>query len=934
MATYSNLAEVADNFANYVGGLDAQSPLDNWESALKALCKEREASVQTAKTPAFKIKAKRELSDAQGALRLISQKSLFEKLGRHMESGGRRSYEATLAKATNEGLIPTTADHTYEEWMGILDKAERTLGPAPAPTPPPTPVITQPPPAPVITPPPPAPVITPQPPTPVIALTPPTPVIAKPPPTPVIAKPPPTPVVKKPDETVASVAKVETKPETKPAKPAVIPPTPLPVPSGPKRWRWILPIAASAVIASVLLWKAYVTPKTVKVTITSEPAGADVYVDGVKQAGTTPLLNLELAAGPRHIEARKDNVTDSTNISLDPVEQGGVVNLVLPVTPKTVKVTVTSEPSGAILSYRSGSTGERGTNGTTPGNLDLPPGGYFIIVSLAGYQQTNQFIHLEEGKPQEINLAMAPATALLSVLTEPTGATVSIDGAAQEGRTPAVNLGITQGRHRIEVALSGYQSTNREVFVNSANPVVDFGPLAPERISVSINSVPSGAKIRIGSNSDLGTTPRTLMFLPGLYNITLQLDGYEDGYISGYEVKTGQTPQPINPTLRQIQLKMSVSSTPSGASIWRGGRPLDAFTPATIPVFPGTGVITLKLTGYKDEDIPFEVKAGQTPRPINPTLQALLLTMSVGSTPSGASIWIDGKPLPDATPAEVQLGPGTYAIALKLAGYEDARFPGFEVKPGQTPSPINPTLRAIPSRMSVKSAPSGASISVDNVLQSVVTPTEELQFSPGHHAIRLQLAGYEDVTSEREITPGVSPPPIFVTFQPLRMTVYVNSDPPGAEILLDSHSTGKTTPYNLEVSPGNHNIQLIKGNDYYSASVPLEIRTGETPQPISRTLTRKPNPSVATPVVPPVVRPYNPPASDPVAGLMAQCSNYARGLRNRGDINPSQAREAKKEWAAWREKNLSVLNRSTELQNAYEDVLHAINTKTAGGDAH
>jgi hypothetical protein len=142
------------------------------------------------------------------------------------------------------------------------------------------------------------------------------------------------------------------------------------------------------------------------VTIDTTPSGADVYVDGVKQVGTTTLFNYPLAPGTRHIVVQKEGATATNDVSLDPGEKGRVIQLTIPV---PVKLIVHSEPPGATISYRNESTGQFGTDGTTPGSLSLPPGEYLISVSLEGYQPASQPVPLD--KPQLVDFPMTPVVA-------------------------------------------------------------------------------------------------------------------------------------------------------------------------------------------------------------------------------------------------------------------------------------------------------------------------------------------------------------------------------------------------------------------------------------------------------------------------------------------------------------------------------------------
>lgn len=306
----------------------------------------------------------------------------------------------------------------------------------------------------------------------------------------------------------------------------------------------------------------------------SSPGDAEIYVDGSKQLSNTPVSHLRVTPGVRLVEVRKNGHFASKTLSL---EAGEIADIGLAIqtalqTPLQIpsdagtaaKVTVKSDPSGATLSWRSGSTGEESTNSTTPAELDLQPGGYFVTGSLEGYQTNSQFVCLKAGIPQIVNLKMLRATALLSVLSDPEGAAVYVDDMRQPEDTPALNLPVTQGWHHIKVTLGGYPPCEHEVAIRSANPVEQFS-FIPQYSKVSVSTSPNGAQVWVDNRLMDGLTPEMLLFLPGVYTIVLRYDGYEDEIIRNFKVGVGQHPQLIR-TLQPKQVKYSDATVLNGAA--------------------------------------------------------------------------------------------------------------------------------------------------------------------------------------------------------------------------------------------------------------------------------------------------------------------------------------------------------------------------------
>ncbi len=107
----------------------------------------------------------------------------------------------------------------------------------------------------------------------------------------------------------------------------------------------------------------------------------------------------------------------------------------------------------------------------------------------------------------------------------------------------------------------------------------------------------------------------------------------------------------------------------------------------------------------------------------------------------------------------------------------------------------------------------GAAIILDGVATGLTTPDTIKNVLPGKHIIRVFLDGYR--ANQDSFAVDVKADEIaVVSFQLQKIitavTLRIDSDPPGAAILLDNQNTGKQTPDTLTVIPGDHSLQLIK----------------------------------------------------------------------------------------------------------------------------
>ena len=85
---------------------------------------------------------------------------------------------------------------------------------------------------------------------------------------------------------------------------------------------------------------------------------------------------------------------------------------------------------------------------TTPCNLNLAMGRHTLLVKNAGYREAQRVFTLPSDPGLIVNLE---ATAgMLSLVTNPAGLTVIIDGQEQTRKTPA-NFSLSVGEHRVQV---------------------------------------------------------------------------------------------------------------------------------------------------------------------------------------------------------------------------------------------------------------------------------------------------------------------------------------------------------------------------------------------------------------------------------------------------------------------------------------------------
>ena len=128
--------------------------------------------------------------------------------------------------------------------------------------------------------------------------------------------------------------------------------------------------------------------------------------------------------------------------------------------PAPLRVSVRSEPSGADVLIDGVPSGTR-----TDGELTLDSRARQVTLTLRkeGYRDATRVLTLPLGGERTLLLRLVPASAALRIVSDPAGASVSIDGQVAQGRTP-LSLPFDRSReHRLAFALEGHATQEQVV---------------------------------------------------------------------------------------------------------------------------------------------------------------------------------------------------------------------------------------------------------------------------------------------------------------------------------------------------------------------------------------------------------------------------------------------------------------------------------------
>jgi predicted Ser/Thr protein kinase len=111
-----------------------------------------------------------------------------------------------------------------------------------------------------------------------------------------------------------------------------------------------------------------------------------------------------------------------------------------------------------------------------------------------------------------------------------------------------------------------------------------------------------------------------------------------------------------------------VVSSPAGATASLDARPdVTCITPCTLPASPGRHDVVVSMQGYEVEHR--DVLTGSSLMELPPVvLRAPSGTLMLTTAPDGATVSVDGKRIPQTTPAQIPLSPGNYRVTVEKDG--------------------------------------------------------------------------------------------------------------------------------------------------------------------------------------------------------------------------------------------------------------------------
>ena len=377
----------------------------------------------------------------------------------------------------------------------------------------------------------------------------------------------------------------------------------------------------------------------------------------------------------------------------------------------------------------------------------------------------------------------------------------------------------------------------------------------------SVDSVPPGAEITFDSIYQ-GPAPAFIkVYTTGSpdHQILVRMIGYYDWTRSITQNPGPGVTIPILANLVPISRYgniMVISSPTRCIATLDGG--VQYMTPCTFyDLNPGLHTIRVSHEGYQPYSQQVRVTAGGQSQ-----MSATLLpveksgTVYVTSTPAGADIYIDHG-YHGQTPYVVSASSGSHNIELKLAGYQSYQsainiLAGQQVPLYISLSPDTPSFGSI----QVASTPGGSAVRLNGDYYGQTPDSAYLDIpslSPGTYNILISHPQNQDYSGTVAVNAGLTTT-VNVALQAAQRpasvngTLYVNSNPSGANVLINNKFKGISPVTIPSIQPGKY-IIILRMEEYQDATREINVSAGtESYVMIDLTPNVQPTPTPATPV--------------------------------------------------------------------------------------
>lgn len=348
-----------------------------------------------------------------------------------------------------------------------------------------------------------------------------------------------------------------------------------------------------------------------RVSFTSHPSGAIVFVDGARR-GSTPLILFDLAPGRHHVKyvlpgyIEEDDFVDT--------DEGPIVDRSVMLEEEKGLLLLKTDPEGCHIKVNGIAYGEtpRFINHLTTKDT------HTIRLSKPGYRDHTISVKFNGREPVVREEKLMLDSGVVNVLTDPAGAEVTVNGIVR-GVSPLLVREIPKGTTTVKFKLEGYEEDVRELRMNAGEQ---------QTLSVTLKALP-GTMHLIASpetasfyvdGQPRGRGPLTIPGLkPGAYEVRCEAEGFATE-VRTIRIENGKSVREEF-KLTNVMGSIDLRSVPGGADVFLDGRkvgttkgvpggdamPSELFTIGN--VMEGEHTVVVRKAGFHESVRTVEVKS-------------------------------------------------------------------------------------------------------------------------------------------------------------------------------------------------------------------------------------------------------------------------------------------------------------------------------------
>jgi len=267
-----------------------------------------------------------------------------------------------------------------------------------------------------------------------------------------------------------------------------------------------------------------------------------------------------------------------------------------------------------------------------------------------------------------------------------------------------------------------------------------------------------------------------------------------------------------------------IVTEPAGAKVLLDGQLLLVRTPLKINIENGEHSIQIDHANYKtisQKIIALESKTKRLDYKLEPSYGSI----NIRTEPSGAMVFIDGKPMGESPLSNIPILSGKEVIIQIKHSEADTYSQTINLGKDETRS-INQILPLKPAKLNITTDPTeGVAVSI-NGKEEGVTPLTTLTLDAGTYTISLSKANYETEKQTIALKGNENRTLDAITLNKMSL-ISISSNPDGAEIEIDGTKVGTTLLEGYQISKGDYKICLTK-NGYYEKCVPVALEPGQS----------------------------------------------------------------------------------------------------------